>query len=173
MMKRIGIDAGGSLIKIAYEEDGRFHYWKYPLHEVQQLTNWLKMTAPEAKIYATGGKSGLIQSLLPDVILVDEFLSIAEGVRFFLKKEMRKTRERFILANIGTGTSIFYIHEGRYERITGTGIGGGTLLGLGHLLGGEKNFYHLVEMADKGNRKKVDMLVKDIYDLTRSPAASE
>lgn len=50
-----------------------------------------------------------------------------------------------------------------YERVAGTMIGGGTLLGLSNLLTGERDFDTIVKMAQEGDNANVDMLVKDIY----------
>jgi pantothenate kinase len=50
-----------------------------------------------------------------------------------------------------------------YERVSGTMIGGGTLLGLANLLTGINNFDNILELSKKGDYSKVDMLVKDIY----------
>eukprot|EP00356_Strombidium_inclinatum_P004729 CAMPEP_0170494262 /NCGR_PEP_ID=MMETSP0208-20121228/14540_1 /TAXON_ID=197538 /ORGANISM="Strombidium inclinatum, Strain S3" /LENGTH=148 /DNA_ID=CAMNT_0010770295 /DNA_START=735 /DNA_END=1177 /DNA_ORIENTATION=+ len=42
-------------------------------------------------------------------------------------------------------------------------IGGGTLVGLSHLLTGVRDFDEIVDLASKGNHAGVDFLVKDIY----------
>lgn len=38
-MDRIGIDAGGTLIKIAYEEHGKLHVKTYPIQEKMSCFN--------------------------------------------------------------------------------------------------------------------------------------
>ena len=50
-----------------------------------------------------------------------------------------------------------------FERIGGTMIGGGTLLGLSNLLTGIKDFDTIIRKAQTGNNGNVDMLVRDIY----------
>ena len=50
-----------------------------------------------------------------------------------------------------------------FERVGGTMIGGGTLLGLGNLLTGINDFDSILEMSKRGDNSEVDMLVKDIY----------
>jgi pantothenate kinase len=43
----------------------------------------------------------------------------------------------YLLVNIGSGVSIGRVDgEGRYQRVSGTNIGGGTFWGLGRLLTG-------------------------------------
>jgi len=53
--------------------------------------------------------------------------------------------------------------EDNYERIGGTATGGGTFWGLGSLLTKAKGFDELLALAEQGDHRKVDMLVKDIY----------
>ena len=66
--------------------------------------------------------------------------------------------------SIGSGISIIKVNDnGSYQRVGGTMIGGGTLLGLANLLTGVKDFDTINELAMKGNNAGVDMLIKDIY----------
>lgn len=47
--------------------------------------------------------------------------------------------------------------------ISGTATGGGTFWGLGSLLTKAKGFDELLELAEKGDHRHADMLVRDIY----------
>ncbi|CAH8875237.1 unnamed protein product [Trichobilharzia szidati] len=71
----------------------------------------------------------------------------------------------FLLVNVGSGVSILKVESPTsYQRVGGTSIGGGTFWGLGTLLsGGKFTFDELLEMADSGDHRQVDMLVRDIY----------
>ncbi|XP_063984374.1 4'-phosphopantetheine phosphatase [Diachasmimorpha longicaudata] len=70
----------------------------------------------------------------------------------------------YLLVNIGSGVSILKVESEReYERVGGTATGGGTFLGLGSLLTKAKSFDELLELAERGDHRNVDMLVKDIY----------
>jgi type II pantothenate kinase len=69
-----------------------------------------------------------------------------------------------ILVSIGSGVSIIKVSAfNSFERVAGTMIGGGTLIGLSNLLTGHKDFDKIIELASRGNHKNVDMLVRDIY----------
>lgn len=70
----------------------------------------------------------------------------------------------FMLVNIGSGVSIIKVSSfGKFERISGTSLGGGTLWGLLSLLTGAKTFDEMLDLSLKGDNSKVDMLVGDIY----------
>ncbi|XP_049852310.1 4'-phosphopantetheine phosphatase isoform X1 [Schistocerca gregaria] len=70
----------------------------------------------------------------------------------------------YLLVNIGSGVSIMKVEsDNSYERIGGTATGGGTFWGLGSLLTKAKGFDELLELAEKGDHRNVDMLVRDIY----------
>ncbi|KII93953.1 hypothetical protein PLICRDRAFT_36172 [Plicaturopsis crispa FD-325 SS-3] len=69
-----------------------------------------------------------------------------------------------LLVNIGSGVSIIKIDEdGKYERVSGTSLGGGTLWGLLSLLTPATTFDEMLAFSEKGNNETVDMLVGDIY----------
>jgi type II pantothenate kinase len=71
----------------------------------------------------------------------------------------------YLVVNIGSGVSILKISApGRFERVSGSSVGGGTYWGLCRLLVPSKTTYEeLLELAEQGDPSHVDMLVKDIY----------
>lgn len=70
----------------------------------------------------------------------------------------------YLLVNIGSGVSFLKVSGPRaFERVGGTSLGGGTLWGLLSLLTGARTFDEMLDMADRGDNSKVDMLVGDIY----------
>lgn len=70
----------------------------------------------------------------------------------------------FILVNVGSGVSVLAVYgPNNYKRVSGTSLGGGTFLGLCTLLTGCTTFEEAIRLATKGDHRKVDKLVKDIY----------
>ncbi|GLT36571.1 hypothetical protein SLA2020_109400 [Shorea laevis] len=70
----------------------------------------------------------------------------------------------YLLVNIGSGVSMIKVDgDGRFERVSGTNLGGGTFWGLGRLLTKCKSFDELLELSHQGNNRVIDMLVGDIY----------
>lgn len=168
-MLKIGIDAGGTLIKLAYEEKGKLHVKTYNYSEKKALVQWLNMLAPEATLIGTGGKwPELAEELNQKQQTTDEFTALVNGTRYLLETE-GKPSDEFILTSIGTGTSIFHVKKNDFERILGSGIGGGTFIGLGTLLTQTNQFYEIVKLAQQGNHQKSDLLVKDIYGPFEAP----
>jgi len=69
-----------------------------------------------------------------------------------------------LLVNIGSGVSIIKIDEdGKFERVSGTSLGGGTLWGILSLLTPATSFDEMLAFSEKGDNSTVDMLVGDIY----------
>lgn len=69
-----------------------------------------------------------------------------------------------LLVNIGSGVSIIKVDDdGKFERVSGTSLGGGTLWGLLTLLTPANNFDEMLALSEQGDNASVDMLVGDIY----------
>lgn len=165
-----GIDAGGSLIKMAFKESKRMHYKKYPIDRMDEAVSWLKMIAPSVNVGLTGGKAQLLQKkYFPNAVIIPEFQATCEGAQLFLLEENKKISDPFLLVNIGTGTSWHLVAGEKFERILGSGIGGGTFTGLGAMLTEVEDFHQLTDLAELGAKGKVDLLVKDIYESDESP----
>ena len=67
-----------------------------------------------------------------------------------------------ISANVGSGVSILKVSSvEKYERVGGTLMGGGTLIGLSKLMTGIDDYDQILELASKGNCENVDLTKKD------------
>lgn len=70
----------------------------------------------------------------------------------------------YLLVNIGSGVSLIeVIGNGKFERIIGTHLGGGTILGLARLLTGCTSYDEFLELSERGNTLAIDLTVGDIY----------
>ncbi|KAL2233620.1 UNVERIFIED_CONTAM: Pantothenate kinase 2 [Sesamum indicum] len=70
----------------------------------------------------------------------------------------------YLLVNIGSGVSMIKVEsDSKFQRVSGTSVGGGTFWGLGKLLTKCKSFDELLELSHRGNNRVIDMLVGDIY----------
>ncbi|MGE1038408.1 type II pantothenate kinase, partial [Bacillus cereus] len=172
MESTIGIDAGGTLTKIAYlNEKKQLAFEKFYSNEQDNIIDWLKNRTGIKQICITGGKAKQLQQLLLDsykIVELNEFEATLVGVRYILKKE-KYDINNFVLTNIGTGTSIHYVYNDKYIRAGGTGVGGGTIMGLSKLLTNIDHFEDVIPLTKVGSRKELDITVGDIYGGILSP----
>ncbi|XP_061990754.1 pantothenate kinase 1 [Rosa rugosa] len=140
-------------------------------------------------IKATGGGAYKFADLFKEKLGIclgkeDEMDSLVAGANFLLKsvhdeaftymdgqKEFAQIDQEdlypYLLVNIGSGVSMIKVDgPGKFERVSGTNVGGGTFWGLGRLLTKCKSFDELLELSHRGNNRVVDMLVGDIYGGT-------
>jgi type II pantothenate kinase len=89
-------------------------------------------------------------------IIVPEFDAAAAGL------SKLSGEKDFLAVIIGTGTPFLRVLDGSVAHIGGTGVGGGTVSGLGTLLTGETDFDALLSLAEKGNAANVDLLLGDV-----------
>lgn len=171
---KAGVDAGGSLIKIVFTENERMHFKKYQINEMDQAISWLKLVAPTVKVVLTGGRAHALQKKhFPEADIIPEFEATCEGAKVFLAEEGKTATDPFLLVNIGTGTSWHIVNGDKYERVLGSGLGGGAFTGLGSLLTSTKDFKLLSLLANEGEKGNIDILVKDIYDSGETPINGE
>lgn len=71
--------------------------------------------------------------------------------------------DRCIVASIGTGTAIVYVEGKRCEHLGGTGVGGGTLVGLGKRMLGLGDAEGIGALAKTGKWERVNITVGDVY----------
>ena len=98
-----------------------------------------------------------------DIIKVDEFNAIAYGGVILSKLD------EAVIVSIGTGTTIVYSNLDEVVRLGGTGLGGGTFVGLSNAIlqnkladNNIKTIYELINMARNGKRQNVDLTIGDI-----------
>lgn len=71
--------------------------------------------------------------------------------------------KRAIVVSLGTGTALVYAEDGKEPQyLGGTGVGGGTLLGLSKKLLGMDNIEHIADLAETGDLNRVDLKINDI-----------
>lgn len=166
---KIGIDAGGTLIKVALLNGSGRTFKKYPAAEIDQVISMLNSNHADDDVYLTGGKAEYIQEKLNfDVIVSIEFDATFRGLTQLLK-EADMDLDRYVYLNVGTGTSFHQATRESQKRVGGSGVGGGTMIGLSYLLTGIGDFDTIIERAKDGIRDNVDLKVHHIYNGRPSP----
>jgi type II pantothenate kinase len=93
---------------------------------------------------------------------VDEIQAIGIGGMFLSGKD------DIIITNIGTGTAIIDARRDRIAHLGGSGVGGGTILGLAKKLLSTSDFNGIMALAARGNLNQVDLRLEDIMDMEMS-----
>jgi len=172
----IGIDVGGSTTKIV-------GFRKQENERVLIDPILVRATDAITSVYGAFGKFTMQNDLkLSDI---DRVLMTGVGSSFMDKPiyslECRKVSEfecvgrgglylsgldEAIVVSMGTGTAL--IHAKNTNGVTetkylgGTGVGGGTLLGLSRKMLGVDTIEHLEQLAELGNLENVDLRIRDI-----------
>ena len=169
---KIGIDAGGTLIKIVQDYAGKREYNTRLTTEIDDVIKWLSQQDCES-ISLTGGQAALINEKLNfDARVFVEFDAAAKGLEILLE-EQGHFLDDYIFTNVGTGTSIHFSNGDSQQRVGGVGTGGGMIQGLGYLLTGIKDYKKLTDTAQNGNRDIIDLKVKHIYKDSEPPISGD
>ena len=178
-MKRtvIGIDVGGTTTKIVGFRQGstgepvliepQFVRATDPITSIYGAFG--KFTAQNGlgladidKIMMTGAGSSVIgQNIYGlDCTPVPEFSSSGIGGLYL------SGLSEAIVVSMGTGTALVYAKKdnGKYDiqYLGGTGVGGGTLIGLSKRLIGIDTVDHIEQLCEEGDLDRVDLRIKDI-----------
>lgn len=168
MGKIIGIDIGGSTTKIIGLEDG--HIFSPML---------VRANDPVASVYGAFGKflsvnqlsiaqiervmvTGVGASFVTENLFgiptgkADEFRAIGIGGLFLAGLQ------NAIILSMGTGTALVRAEGDKAVHMGGTGVGGGTLLGLSNRMLNVRDFDDLVDLAGSGSLKNIDLSIGDI-----------
>ena len=172
----IGIDVGGSTTKIVgfrIDENG-----KKALIPPQLVT----ANDPITSTYGAFGKfteeNGIEMSEISKIMMtgvgssfvkkdifglpcerVPEFNSIGKGALYL------SGLDEALAVSLGTGTALVHAKTGeKMNYLGGTGVGGGTLVGLSRLLLHAESMEHIIEYAEGGDLENIDLKIKHMTD---------
>lgn len=171
----VGIDVGGSTTKIAGVKGGEV---------ISPMMT--RATDPIASLYGAFGKftaengislgdieclmiTGVGSSFAGNEIFglpavhVTEFRAVGKGGSYL------SGLEKAIVVSMGTGTALVHYDGGRSEHLGGTGVGGGTLVGLSKKLLGTTDVAAIQAMAHGGKAAVTDLTVNDMTNKDIGP----
>ncbi len=176
----IGIDVGGSTTKIVGYTAQTKLISMLKVEAADPLTsaygalgkfineNNLALTDVK-QIILTGVGSALFKQNIYGIptSFVDEFKAIGlGGLALSRKKEG-------LVVSMGTGTAFVRAGKKGIFHIGGSGVGGGTVVGLCSQLCGVKSFHTVVRLAEQGTLHKVDLNIGDISPRAISTLSKE
>jgi type II pantothenate kinase len=167
---RVGADVGATLVKLAVATPGEPASLRtLPVDSLEQVAREIEAARPES-VGLTGGGAGALAALLSvEAFASDEFSAWRTGSRPLLEACGVDADEPYLLVSVGTGTSAMRVEGTRVARVGGTALGGGTIVGLGAALVGTADFADLASLAQQGDRRRIDLLVSEIYRTGDSP----
>lgn len=176
MQTVIGIDVGGTTTKIV-----GFNQTEKGINLIEP--QFVRATDPVTSAYGAFGKFTLQNDIALDKIdcvmmtgagagtidkpiysvkcnAVSEFSCIGHGGLYLSKLD------EAIVISMGTGTALVYAKRNgnkiETKYLGGTGVGGGTLVGLTRKILGVDNIEHIEQLCEGGNLDNVDLRIKDI-----------
>ena len=111
-------------------------------------------------IGVTGGRHYDLPNMLDDIPIThfNELDAIGRGAQSLKKSDS----EEFLVISAGSGTACVIKKDNQFIHAGGTGLGGGTIIGLCNLLIKENSPEKINKLSLKGDYKKVDLILKDV-----------
>lgn len=168
----LGVDLGASAVKIVGMEGEALRLTHYEQNNNKTAAEILLRFMAERelptneiqKLVATGlnAEWSNLKNLGLSYQEVPELLATGRGATWL-------TREtRAVVASFGTGTAFLRAWDGEYTHLGGTGVGGGTLVGLGTRILGCGDPLRLSELAEQGDVSQVDLTIGDLCSGSES-----
>ncbi len=172
----IGIDVGGSTTKIVGFEVNENKEKKLILPQLVTANDPItatygafgKFTEENGigmrdieKIMMTGVGSAFVKNDIFGLPCerVPEFNAIGRGALYL------SGLDEALAVSLGTGTALVHAKRGgEMTYLGGTGVGGGTLVGLSRLLLRAESMEHIIEYAEAGDLENIDLKIKHITD---------
>lgn len=176
----VGIDVGGSTTKIvAFDHEKKIVAPMFVKAEDQmtsiygafgKFTNMNNIALGDVdKIMITGVGSTFIGNELYGITCehVSEFQSVGIGGQYL------SGLDKALVVSMGTGTASVYASGKERTYIGGTGVGGGTIIGLSRKMLGIADIGTLYELAAEGDLEKIDLRIGDITNKSISPTLQD
>ncbi len=175
----VGIDVGGSTTKIVgfRQEEGGVRLME-PLfvRAADPITSLYgafgKFTTENdlslsdiSRVMTTGVGSTHLTKPIYDLPCesVAEFSSVGRGGLYL------SGLDEAIVVSLGTGTAVVHAKKsGEIEYLGGTGVGGGTLVGLSRLLLKMDSVDHISALAEEGDLSNIDLRISDLMNAESS-----
>lgn len=168
MKIQVGLDIGGSTTKIVGMHDGAI-IAREIVRAADPVTsaygaigklisdNSLSINDIE-QINITGVGAGFSQAPILGIkkVIVEEFKATGLGGLYL------SGLEHAIVVSMGTGTAYLEANRKEVRHIIGSGVGGGTLVGLGSAMAGTADAVKLSDMATAGDVQNCDLTIGDI-----------
>lgn len=116
------------------------------------------------QLAVTGGRHRALPERIGDclVVGVGEVQAIGGGGQGLVMLAGGDGSAPLLVVSAGSGTAVVAARDDQYAHITGSGVGGGTLLGLARLLLGTTDPHTIDALALQGDPNGVDLSLADV-----------
>jgi len=164
----LGIDVGGSTTKIVGLQNGKC-LGMLQVRAADQVTsmygaigNFLSKNGlgpgDVSNIYLTGVGASFIEGQIYGINTkkVNEFDAIGRGALSL------SAQSEALVVSMGTGTAFVRATKNEITHLGGSGVGGGTVIGLASLMLGKSDIDAILALAENGDLRNIDLSVRDI-----------
>ncbi len=179
---RAAIDFGISNTDVVARIDGRLRHWSQPsLHAPDASRLRALLAAGDIALEAlthiavTGGRHRTLPERIGDcdLVRVNEVAAIGRGGQALIVDATYDSTapalgraaqhdHALIVVSAGSGTAVVSARGHTYAHVTGSGVGGGTLLGLGRLLLQTADPREIDALAQQGDANGADLSIGDV-----------
>uniref|UniRef100_A0A7C1FSP7 Fumble domain-containing protein n=1 Tax=Caldilinea aerophila TaxID=133453 RepID=A0A7C1FSP7_9CHLR len=165
------IDFGISNTDVVVRRQGKLFTWSQPYlgdpdpESVRALLMQQQIDLAELPMLAvTGGR----HRVLPDqigqtaIVKVNEVQAIGRGGQALLGLQGPARNALVMVASCGSGTALVTAQGDRYAHVSGTAVGGGTMMGLARLILGTIDPLEIEALAARGDRNGADLSLADV-----------
>ena len=163
----ISIDFGITVTDLIKRDDGViFHEMTLSKEEpslslLNQLFSDIDFKSDVNLLAVTGGKHLNLGNKIEStkIIHINEIDAVGEGA---MNLSGLSGKNPIIIVSAGSGTACILAQDGNFIHCSGTGVGGGTVLGLSKLLLGTTDPIEIAKLAKEGNESGVDLILEDV-----------
>ena len=156
----IGIDRGATFTDFAIVESGRlkdrFSIENRSWDAINSAYARLKNEYQTDHIVFSGCATGMPAAMQERINIIAEIDAIGFGGAALAHIGS------CVVVSMGTGTAIVHITQSRAKHVGGSGVGGGTIKGLGSLICGLEDPLKLNALAMKGSASNLNLTISDL-----------
>ncbi len=165
------IDFGISNTDIVVRRGGDLITWSQPYARDPDPASVRELLATRdvdlaglARLAVTGGRHRVLPDAIGDtqVVKINEVQAIGRGGQALLGLEGAAREASLMVASCGSGTALIKAQGDSYAHVSGSAVGGGTMLGLARLILGTMDPLEIEALAAQGDRNGADLSLADV-----------
>lgn len=167
---QVAIDFGLSNTDAVARDKGQLHFWKQTFQgdiSREILRGILEAGGIDwpdvSRLKVTGGRSRNLPDKIDHCIIeyVPEATAIGRGGQALLNIDPATDEQPLLVVSAGSGTAIVLARGTEYSHVSGTAVGGGTLLGLSKLLLNTIDPLEIEQLSRAGNSNVADLSIAE------------